>query len=358
METRQSKFTALLWLELRREWRRFLVIEAVTTAVALLAKYLSSPDTNPLDNLTSAWAYLSTSVAALALGAAVNLVFAFFSTWAIYVEGVLESFEQQVKEFQTIITTELAQKFALISDGFRRPTGLKKDALTTLSLYLQNADKLYSIVYVRPALWLNLGDLMNVFSLQAHYNHKRSKSRRPLRMVRFIVWEKEEFLSSEGIFVIRASMLVGAQTRIITRDKLQEVVRLHDKPALEAFVEEKLHVWLECRIVDGREKPQSGRYGRASEKGFEDPLPMKPGAPDEASAAGPANVPETEANFYELIELLNIHSAELDVGLVPTHVEEDFLRHKIKDVLNGMRTAPTLESLRGRDGWGPRNPLD
>lgn len=329
------KFTELLWLELRREWKRFLIIEATLAVGFVAARSYFSSDAQPITDLSNLPIYAWTLLWGLVFGAAINLTFSFLSTWITYLEGILSSFETEMNGLRNSLTAELGKNFASVSDQLSPTTGLNNDALRTWSDYLRGADKLYSIVYVRPALWHKLGDLMNVFSLQAYYRHERNQGDKPLEMVRFLVWDEEQFLSSSAIFIIRASMLVGARTCIITPQKLKEVVRGH--PVLQSFVENELHVWLECRKVDGIERPHAGRYGRVKDNRFEDPLSMTIRRPD-AQDPKPGDT-HSQYNFFELIKLLNFAAfeLELDVDSVPQHVEEAYLRDTIEAALRGMR---------------------
>lgn len=329
------KFTELLWLELRREWKRFLIIETTLALSFVAARYYFSSDAQPITDSSNLAVYAWTLLWGLVFGAIINLTFSFLFTWIAYLERILNSFETEMNGLRNSLTAELGKKFASVSDQLSPSTGLNNAALRTLSDYLRGADKLYSIVYVRPALWHKLGDLMNVFSLQAFYRHERLRGDKPLEMVRFLVWDEDQFLSSSAIFIIRASMLVGARTCIITPQRLKDVVR--GNPLLQSFVESQLHVWLECRMVDGIERPHAGRYGRVKDNRFEDPLSMTSRRPD-AQNPKPGDT-HSQFNFFELIKLLNAAAVELelDVDSVPDHVEEAYLRSTIEAALRGMR---------------------
>lgn len=271
-----------------------------------------------------AWDLATSFAGALVIGVVLHVVCAFGFAWVRFIEDRIGSFQAVLMDFKQ----EMAGAFTTVSEQFRLPTGLSNDALGTLSRYLSNADKLYSVVYVRPSLWLSLGDLLNVFSLQAHYNHLRLDQGRRLNMVRFLIWNEQEFTSPAGIFIIRASILVGAQTRIITRGNVNEIIRRYGNPVLQTLVDRSLHVWLDCKITNNEELPQSGQYGALIDNRFAEPREMM-------KDSDPA---ESVHNFFKLIKLLNEFSLEIDQLIVPDQIKEEHMRDQISHALRKLRT--------------------
>lgn len=303
---KDHNFRAHVKQELLHEWPRFFFIEFAIVTIVLLGQWLVRSGHPPkwmvdLDTFASL-------LSAIIIGGILHVLVGFGFALASFVE---KNFENYDKSMQNLKEELLVQRMM--------PTGLNNDSLNTLSNYLLNADKLYSIVYVRPSLWLRLGDLMNVFCLQAYYNRLRFDQGRQLAMVRFLVWEEEQFLSPAGIFVIRASLLVGARTKIITKTILAEVIKKYGTSEQAKLVECKLHAWLECKNIDGEEKPQSGRYGEVTEIGFSDPHSMRK----------TSEAIESEANFFLLIQILEEFSMEVE--LYKAHMPDQIGERNMKD---------------------------